>query len=210
MARKKGKTYDMVFMLGMGKGVDMHEDGSFTTTDDYCRPMISADTMHEAVDQNGNTLGWGKQFPVWPIRKGTTVAVKPIKPPREKPTAAEIDGARQTTRVVVADQEQYDGGPIDFGGYSDGSLLRVIGALQVVLDSIPAEFRASARCEINSTGGYEGSHSAHVEVTYTRPETDEEVVARLEEQSIVAMMKEREGRAQLAQLQAKYGSARQG
>ena len=97
--------------------------------------------------------------------------------------------------MSVCDQERYDGGPIDFGAsYTDGSLLKVIGSFQKALASIPKEYRAKARCEIGSKSGYEDSHYAHVEITYERPETDAEVIARVKierETDRIARLKKR-------------------
>ncbi len=92
--------------------------------------------------------------------------------------ASEDKDGNWTTTVGVLSQEQYDKGPFHFGeSYNDGSLDRVIEALNAIRDSIPEEYRAVARCEISSLSGYEGSHCANIDVKYSRPATGDEITA---------------------------------
>ena len=79
---------------------------------------------------------------------------------------------RQQKRVTVFDQEQHDGEwpPTDateFAAWFAGKL-----------GEIPGEYMASAKIEIDSAGGYEGSHYGHIEIYYDRPETDDEMTSR--------------------------------
>lgn len=90
-------------------------------------------------------------------------------------TEAEIATARRSKRVTVCDQEKYDEGPFHF----EGTLADVIASLERIKQEIPAEYQEIATCEIDSNSGWEDSHYAHIEVTYERPETDQEVAARL-------------------------------
>lgn len=73
---------------------------------------------------------------------------------------------------VVFDGYEYDEGwPTSD---SPTSLNAVIEWFDGARSVIPAEFRASAVCEIDSEGGYEGERSAHMVIKYRRPMTDEE------------------------------------
>ena len=82
------------------------------------------------------------------------------------------------TEVTVVSQEQYDEGPFDFGAsYTNGTLDRVIQSLLDIRESIPAEFRADARCGVGSVAGYEDTHYAQIEVCYQRPATADEIAA---------------------------------
>ena len=125
-------------------------------------------------------------------------------PPIVQMTAAEIEAARATIIVTVADHERYDSGPFDFGDGTAGSLDRVIASLVTIRESIPAEYRDAAFCEFRSQSGYDGDHSPSIEIDYRRPETDEEVIARVSLGRYRATLKELEERAALASLKAKY------
>ena len=116
-----------------------------------------------------------------------------------------LERFKRTVRVVL--QEQYDGGPFDFGeSYEDGSLNRVIDSLLAIRESIPAEHRASARCQIDSVGSYEGSHYARIEVNYARPETDEEWAERRTRDISEAQAERQREMAEYERLKAKFES----
>lgn len=118
-----------------------------------------------------------------------------------------VNGAALRVVVSVVNQEQYDGGTFDFGNsYEDGTLDRVLASLNSIRDQIPEEFRSTARCEIESRSGYEGSHYASIAVSYTRPATTEEVAQWHHSRAVQASHREAQERATLAALQAKYGA----
>lgn len=73
--------------------------------------------------------------------------------------------------VTVVSQEEFDEGPFNF----DGTLDEVMANLAAIREMIPEGFRADARCEISSKGGYESSHYATIEVSYYRPMTRDEL-----------------------------------
>jgi len=114
----------------------------------------------------------------------------------------EIDALaiRQEKRIVTVKAEQYD------PDFAPGQLQEFVLWSNALLDEIPEEFRATAEIEISSTSSYYDSHYATIEVTYRRPETDEEWEAR--KQDVAARMQEEKQRELnlLAQLQAKYGA----
>jgi len=118
-----------------------------------------------------------------------------------------IDGRRHwfVTETVVS-QERYDDGPFYFGAsYEDGSLDRIIASLIAIRETIPAEYRDSARCEIDSESGYEGSHYASIEVSYSRPETAEETLERERHKMAETVAAEQKQRAAYEALKAKFG-----
>lgn len=88
------------------------------------------------------------------------------------------------------------------------NLGEAIAWLQQYLNSIPAQWRDNAKIEIDSVGGYEGSHYAAIYIKYTRPQTDEEFAAQLEKLAADLDAKESQERAMLAALNAKYGASR--
>ena len=114
------------------------------------------------------------------------------------------DGAWKT-RVVVLSQERYDAGAFNFGAsYDDGTLDAVIASLAAIRDSIPEEYRAAARCGIDSTSGYEDSHYATIEVSYDRPATDEEIAAVVAREQASAAAVQAKELADFERLKAKF------
>lgn len=164
--------------------------------------QIVARKHYEAIDQNGNVRGVGLNFSAF-VGAGDKIKLRLVAAPRTEFTAAEINAARKNTRVCVVDHEQYNKGEFCF----DGTLDEVAASLTAIRESIPAEFRDAATCCVDSNGGYEGSHYAHIEVSYWRPETDSGVTERLQRDQTALYLREREERAKLAALKAKYAEA---
>jgi hypothetical protein len=88
--------------------------------------------------------------------------------------------------------------------YSPDTLFQIRAWIDVLLEKIPAEFRDSAKMEIDSVGGYEGEHHAEVTVTYERPETAKETEARKAEEAATREEQEARERRMYEQLRAKY------
>lgn len=72
------------------------------------------------------------------------------------------------------------GSLVDGNKYEPDTLPEVMAWLHVLIADIPAEYRATAKMEIESVGGYEGEHHAEVAVYYERPETEEERAGRID------------------------------
>lgn len=109
---------------------------------------------------------------------------------------------RETVTVTVFDGEQHNG---------DWPALRLVDAIawfQAKLAEIPEEYRAEARCEIDSSSGYEDCHYGHILISYCRPETDEELAARIAQERADKAHCERMEIAALRALQAKYPNVR--
>jgi len=106
---------------------------------------------------------------------------------------------RGSVNVVVFRGEKYDDNFPD-----TGSLFAFADWLQAVIASIPEEYRSVAEIEIDSTSGYKGSHYATIEISYRRPETDEEWAAREAAIERRAAEVEASERRQLAALMVKY------
>lgn len=102
-------------------------------------------------------------------------------------------------RITVFDKERHDGEwpPEDAAG--------AIAWLSEKLESIPEAFRSTAKIEFDSVGSYEGSHYARIEITYSRPETDEEETNRMQAEEARQHRQRQEELDTLARLQAKYG-----
>lgn len=179
-----GKT----FMLGMGLGDYKYaaaKDGSLVlTAGKHNYPLnvtTNRGTFLEVVDKNGAVIqdgGDGSWLFLTLGKDPITLRYKTLATP--KMDKRQIKKARKSTTVYVVRQQRYDTGPINFGAsYENGSFLKVLNSFKAALANIPAKYRANACCQIDSEGGYEGSHYASVEITYNRPETDAEVLSRV-------------------------------
>lgn len=110
---------------------------------------------------------------------------------------------RQAVKVTVFEKDGVYGSLLDGGKYEPDSVGDVIDWLTKLLASIPAEHQASARFEVESYSEYD-SDKAVVRVTYTRPETDEELAERIAEEKERRQRNEAQERRQLDALKAKY------
>lgn len=165
-----------------------------------------SDDFIEAIDAEGRVLADGGDGDWFYFPEGKeTVTLRFKKLPDTNLTPPEIKKARRKTTVHVVDQQRHDSGPFQFGAsYADGSLGKVIASLQKIRDGIPKQYRAKARCEIDSKSGYEDSHYAHVEISYERPETDAEVIHRVQIERERSRIAENKERAQLVALKSKF------
>jgi hypothetical protein len=101
--------------------------------------------------------------------------------------------------VVLVDAEKYDSGfPQDENAHD------FIKWLNDLIEEAPVEFRDSVYIALDSASGYEGSHYATVKVAYFRPETDEELGARIAEYERVKAAKDAYDRAEFHRLQHKF------
>lgn len=78
-----------------------------------------------------------------------------------------------TTKITVCHVEQYG---VEFPAKYNSTLHSVIEWLQAKLESIPAEYRYVAKCEID-TDTYYDSTFATINISYVRPQTEEEAAA---------------------------------
>lgn len=112
---------------------------------------------------------------------------------------AQNDPNPQERVITVLSIEQFD----EDWPPSDG--LEFIQWFGTKIEPIPVEYLDSVRVEIDSIEGYENSHYARIEITYRRPETADEVTARLADYARRHQTVEAEERRQLALLAGKYG-----
>jgi hypothetical protein len=111
---------------------------------------------------------------------------------------------RKSVTVTVADVEQHDDGfPFQYGT----PLAEAIAKLNEIAEKIPEQYRATAVMEVDSVSGYEGSHYAHIEVAYTRPETDQEMADREQRERFMQDRQRDKELAVLEALKAKYPAA---
>ena len=108
---------------------------------------------------------------------------------------------RKETRVTIFDKEQYDGGE-----WPPTDATECVAWFSGKLEAIPAEYRATAKVEIESVASYEDSHYAHIVIYYDRPETDDEMAAREAEELRHQEAQKAQELRTLAALKAKYGS----
>lgn len=159
---------------------------------------VQAQVYVEALGEDGEVIDAGKWFNVVSV-KDQVIRFRQMTSGKTY-TDAEIKKKRKAATVVAVEQEDSRSAPFAF----DAPLGKVIASLAKIRDGIPEEYRVSAHCEIRSESGYEGGHSAEIRVTYERPETDGEVIARLEDKAIEAMINERSERAKFEKLKKKF------
>ena len=108
---------------------------------------------------------------------------------------------KQNKTITVFRQEQGDGEwpPEDAKG--------CMAWFAAKLALIPEEYRDNARIEFDSIASYEDASYATIEITYVRPETDEEErIREHRRQATLAMERQRELDL-LTKLKAKYPAA---
>ena len=101
--------------------------------------------------------------------------------------------------VTLFYQEQCD------GKWMPDNLADAVAWLQAFLDQVPAEYRHTAKIEIDSVGSYEDSHYANIEISYQRPPTDEEKQARLAKEHQRNDARQAERRQQYECLKTEFG-----
>lgn len=113
------------------------------------------------------------------------------------------------SKKQLVQETVHNGGEYDDNGWPPKDPAGFMAWFQERIDRIPAEHRQNAKIDFSSEGGYYGEHSPHIEITYLRPETDDQFSSRAQREAqqaeIDARRKEQQERATLAALQAKYG-----
>lgn len=104
---------------------------------------------------------------------------------------------QQKTLSITVEQYGSDWPPTDAAG--------ALAWFRAKLDDIPAEFRDGAKIEFDSLGRYDSTY-ATIEISYVRPETDEEEAQREQWAAAQAERRRAEELRMLATLQAKYGA----
>lgn len=151
----------------------------------------------EAIDEEGKVIaegGDGDWFYVPVGKKKTRLRFKALPDP--KLTPAQIDKARQNiTRYLV------DGAPyrVDF----PDTLPAAIEWMQKKLGEIPKASRAKATCLFDTSMSY-GETYPNIEINFSEPETDAEVVRRIKIDRERARIAESKERAQFQNLKSKF------
>lgn len=83
----------------------------------------------------------------------------------------------------VVQETVHNGGPYDNNGWPPEDPAGFMAWFQERIDSIPPEYRSAAKIEFTTESGYYGDSSAHIEITYLRPETDEQYASRLQREA---------------------------
>jgi hypothetical protein len=86
----------------------------------------------------------------------------------------------------------------------DMPLHEFVEELQDLLDSVPEQWRPAVRIEFDRYGSDYDTSYGELTVHYERPETDDELSARLESEALSTQDKENRERWELARLKAKY------
>ena len=157
-------------------------------------------TFIEVLDKTGaviNLGGDGQSFYVTLDKKPVTLRYKVL--PAIKLSKAEFDKRRQTvTRYLVSDAP--------YSLKIPGTLAGAIKWLEKKAESIPAASRAKASFEFGTEYRY-GESYPNIEISYREPETDKELVTRLQIEAERARIAEEKQRSQFKALKAKFESA---
>ena len=160
-------------------------------------------TFIEAVDTSGTVIasgGDGQRFEI-PITKAPIVVrIKAL--PKITLIKAELEKRRQVvTRYLVSDAPYSLKIPDKLAG--------VIKWLEKQAKAIPEASRAKARFRFDTTMEH-GETYPNIEITYEEPETDKELITRLQIEAERARIAEEEQRSQFEALKTKFAPARMG
>ncbi len=89
--------------------------------------------------------------------------------------------------------------------YYSSSAADFIKLITDCISSMPAEYRDSARVDFEKEDEY-GDTYCYLEISYDRPETDQEEAARIQQESAHYAANEARERQQFLALQAKFGA----
>jgi hypothetical protein len=110
---------------------------------------------------------------------------------------------RRSKTVVLKTKERSE--PYFGNGekYQDESALSIIASLQEIVASVPVQYQSSVCVSIEANGGYNGDQVV-VQIYYTRPETDDEAIARIQQDAIRNQFHEDRERSLYEQLRKKF------
>lgn len=168
---------------------------------EYKRPAISVQTNHgdfiEATDKSGKVIcSGGDGETCWlPIGK-EPVTLRFRELPKIEMSKVELEKRRITvTRYLYSDS------PYSLG--LNDKLTTVIAILEKKLSKIPKAYRDTAEIEFRNRMSY-GESYENVEITWTEPETDEELMQRLQIEAERARVAADKERAQFKKLRDKF------
>lgn len=103
-------------------------------------------------------------------------------------------------KIEVFKKEQYD------GDWPEENAFQFLTWFEEKINSIPEEFRETAKVELEPVSGYDGGSYASIEIYYYRPETEEETKVReSKEKNRAELLRQRELK-RLEELKRKYGA----
>jgi len=177
-----------------------NKDGTLALWGGAAHVMTNPGVFVEVVDRRGAVVdsgGDGQWFYVNPGK--ARVALRYKKLPDPKLTKAALQAARQkVTRTLVCDSPY----SLDMPETLPGAIVW----LERKLAEIPEAARAGARCRFDTSTRY-GDTYPEFSITYTEPETDDEVRRRVMIERERAARKEAAERQQLAHLKRKFKAA---
>jgi len=100
--------------------------------------------------------------------------------------------------IKIFDKEEYD------GDWFPEKASEFMAWFNEKLEQIPAEHRDAARIEIGSIASYEDSHYVTLEISYSRPDTEEEIAANELHMAYQAERRRKSEMQLLADLKSKY------
>jgi hypothetical protein len=107
---------------------------------------------------------------------------------------------KRNKRVIVFSDSRYG----FKGDWPSDQAYECIAWFAAKVAEIPEEYRESGEIELNSVNGYEGEHYPAIKISYTRPETDEELAKRRQVEQQEAELRTKREKQVLVELKAKY------
>lgn len=101
-----------------------------------------------------------------------------------------------TVKVYDSEETRFESMPCDFNSF--------LKWVDWVKQSVPEEFRKTARVDIEARQDYDG-YIASVEVSYVRPETEDEYSTRLKEEQRLHKKQEDQDLRTFLKLKQKFG-----
>lgn len=202
-----------IVALGDGFGIGMmadfkyawnKKDGTLSVSADKRKYPVHVTTNRgifvEVVNESGDVIqegGDGNWLYVKLGKHPVTLRYKTLPDPGLSRSV--INKARQTVTRYLVDDMPYSAGVPD-------NLPKLIEWLKSKMAEMPAASRKGATCRFDTSMSY-GETYPHVEVSYTEPETDEEVIRRVQIERERARLSDNAERAKLAALKAKFENA---
>jgi len=152
----------------------------------FIETLVDGEVVQSGGDGNWYYITLGK--------KPTILRYKKLPDPEL--SAPEIEKNRQSVKRWLVDDQPCGAGVPD-------TLVGLIGWAEKLLKKIPEKSREAARCSFDTSSSY-GETYPQVEVTYSEPETDEEVIARVKIERERGRIAGLEKRAQFDKLKREF------
>ena len=201
-----GKGFGLPAMMDHGNfHYEANGDGSlsFWTSEGnaYVSAWAAPGVFLEVLNEGGEIVKEGGDLrDLWIEASESPLKLRYKKLPNPKLSKSELDSQRNTvTRTLVSDMPHSLGIPDTVSG--------AIEWLRERLAEVPEGCQESAEVSFDTEMSY-GETYPNCRITYRQPETDKEVIQRIQVSRETLRLEERRERAKLEQLKAKFEAAK--